>query len=145
MLDSKVIFKSIILPKTFSNMKYITRHTHSSLFCKPCIYWINLGNITHSHSERPKEAWQIWKYFTYKSILLKIFEGGMLIRSQTTTLLQIFYEILLCSQVIFKSMEKADDTFQRNSECQWDKEGHAQYVIYLESSLTYWLSSVVYM
>ena len=34
----------------------------------------------------------------------------MLIRSQTTTLLQIFYELLLYSQVIFKSMRVADDT-----------------------------------
>ena len=68
-----------------------------------------------------KEAWQIRKYFTYKSIFLTTFEGGMLIRSQTTTLLQIFYEILLCSQVIFKSMKVADDTFQRNSECQYVK------------------------
>ena len=42
-----------------------------------------------------------------------------MIRSQTTTLLQISYEILLCSQVIFKSMKVADDTFQRNSECLW--------------------------
>ena len=69
--------------------------------------------LSHSHSDRPKEAWQIWKYFTYKSIFLKTFEGGMLIRSQTTTLPHIFYEILLCSQVIFKSMKVADDTFQR--------------------------------
>ena len=42
-----------------------------------------------------------------------------MIRSQTTTLRQIFYEILLCSQVIFKSMKVADDTFQRNYECLW--------------------------
>ena len=85
--------------------------------------WLCAGtrNLTHSHSERQKEAWQIWKYFTYKSIFLKTFEGEMLIRSQTTTLLQIFYEILLCSQVIFKSMKVADDTFQRNSECLWVK------------------------
>ena len=40
-----------------------------------------------------------------------IFEGEMLIRSRTTTLHQIFCELLLHSQVIFKSMKVADDTF----------------------------------
>ena len=45
----------------------------------------------------------------------------MLIRSQGTTLLQIFCELKLYSQVIFKSMRVADDTFKRNSECEWVK------------------------
>ena len=58
--------------------------------------------LTHLHSDRPKEAWQIWKYFTYKSIFLKTIKIGMLIRRWTTTLLQIFYEILLYWQVIYK-------------------------------------------
>ena len=35
----------------------------------------------------------------------------MLIRSQATTLLQIFCELLLYSQVIFKIMRVADDAF----------------------------------
>ena len=43
----------------------------------------------------------------------------MLIRIQGTTLLQIFCELLLYSQVIFKSMRVADNTFKRNSECEW--------------------------
>ena len=37
----------------------------------------------------------------------------MFIRSPTTTLLQIFCEISLCSQVIFKSMKVADVRFWR--------------------------------
>ena len=45
----------------------------------------------------------------------------MLTRSQTTTLLQIFCELSLHSQVIFKSMKVADVTFWRNSECEWVK------------------------
>ena len=45
----------------------------------------------------------------------------MLIRSQITTLLQIFCELLLYSQVIFKSMKVADDTSKSNSECEWVK------------------------
>ena len=45
----------------------------------------------------------------------------MLIRSQGTTLLQIFCDLLLYSQVIFKSIRVADDTFKRNSECEWVK------------------------
>ena len=40
-------------------------------------------------------------------------------KQKTTTLLQVLYEFLLYSQVIFKSMRLADDTFYRNSECRW--------------------------
>ena len=47
----------------------------------------------------------------------------MLIRSQTTTLLQFFCELFLYSQVIFKSMKVADDTSKMDSECEWVKEG----------------------
>ena len=43
----------------------------------------------------------------------------MLNRSQTTTFLQIFYELLLYSHVILKSMRVADDTLEGNSECEW--------------------------
>ena len=42
----------------------------------------------------------------------------MLNRSQTTTFLQIFYELLLYSQVILKSMKLADDTSEGISECE---------------------------
>ena len=46
----------------------------------------------------------------------------MLTRSQTKTLLQIFFELSLYSEVIFKSMKVADDTFKRSSESEWVKE-----------------------
>ena len=46
----------------------------------------------------------------------------MLERSQSTTLLQQFCELLLYSKVILKSMKVADDTFSRISECEWVKE-----------------------
>ena len=49
--------------------------------------------------------------FRTKAFFWKIFEGEMLTRGQTTTLLQIFCELSLYSQVIFKSMKVADDTF----------------------------------
>ena len=45
----------------------------------------------------------------------------MLNRSQTTTFLEIFYELLLYSQVILKSMRVADDTLEGISECEWIK------------------------
>ena len=45
----------------------------------------------------------------------------MLIRSQATTLLQIFCELFLYSQVIFNIMRVADDAFLWNSECEWVK------------------------
>ena len=43
----------------------------------------------------------------------------MLIRGKVSTLLQIFCELSLYTQVIFKSMRIADDTFQSTSECEW--------------------------
>ena len=49
----------------------------------------------------------------------------MLIRSQATTLLQMFCELLLYSQVILKGMRVADDTFWRNSKCEWVNQLHA--------------------
>ena len=45
----------------------------------------------------------------------------MLIRSQITTLLHIFCELPLYSQVIFKSIKVADDTSKSNSDCEWVK------------------------
>ena len=46
-------------------------------------------------------------------------------RSQTTTLLQLFCELLLYSKVILKSMKVADDTIYRISECEWVKDDGA--------------------
>ena len=46
----------------------------------------------------------------------------MFFRIQPTTLVQIFCELSLYSKVIFKSMRVADDTFWRESECEWVKE-----------------------
>ena len=46
---------------------------------------------------------------------MKIFEGEMLIRNQITTLLQIFCDLSLYSQVIFESMRIADDTLSRGN------------------------------
>ena len=48
---------------------------------------------------------------TYKSIFLKTFEREMIIRSHTTTLPQIIFELSLYSKVTFKNMREADDTF----------------------------------
>ena len=45
----------------------------------------------------------------------------MLEISQTTTLLQLFCELLLYSKVILKSMRVADDTIYMISECEWAK------------------------
>ena len=81
----------------------------------------SVNGSTHYCSQQPKQAWQFWKYFANKSIIWKILEGEMLTRSQTTTLLQILSELTLYSQVMFKSMKVADDTFLRNSKCEWVK------------------------
>ena len=45
----------------------------------------------------------------------------MFIRSHTTTLLQLFCELSLCSQVIFKSKKVADVKFWWSSKCEWVK------------------------
>ena len=45
----------------------------------------------------------------------------MLIRRQTKNLLQIFCEIWLHSQVIFKSMKVADGISRGTLECEWVK------------------------
>ena len=76
-------------------------------------------SLTRLHSEQPKEAWRFWKYFPYKYIFLKTFECEMLIKGQTTNLLQIFCELSLHSEVIFKSMKVADDISRGTLECEW--------------------------
>ena len=48
----------------------------------------------------------------------------MFIRSHKTTLIQIFGKYSLESQVIFKSINVADDTLYRNSECKSVKVGY---------------------
>ena len=47
----------------------------------------------------------------------------MSIKSQTTTPLQIFCELLLYSKVLFKNIKVADDAYERSSECEWVKNG----------------------
>ena len=73
--------------------------------------WTNHKKIflTHLHSEQLKQAWWLWKYFTYKS---------MFTVSHTTTLIQTFCELSLNSKVIFKSKRVADVYFLSNSECE---------------------------
>ena len=53
-------------------------------------------------------------FYLQKHFLKKTSKGEILIRSQTTTLLQIFGELVLHFQVIFKSMNIADATCLKN-------------------------------
>ena len=74
------------------------------------------GTLPRYHENRPD---------TFEGISLvrayfeKIFEGEMLIRTQSSTLLQIFRESMLFSLVIIKSMKVSDENFPGNSECEW--------------------------
>ena len=61
----------------------------------------------------------------------------MLIRRHTTNLLQIFYELLLYSQVIFKSMKVPDDTFWRKSKCEWVNQRVVVSKIYMPGVVQY--------
>ena len=76
-------------------------------------------NLVNYISIFPSNRSQFWKYFSNKSVFRKIIEGYMLNRSQTTTFLQISYDLLLYSQVILKRMRVADDTLEGISECEW--------------------------
>ena len=49
-----------------------------------------------------KRAWLFWQYFCDHSISPNIFVGKMFIRTQPMSLLQNFFEFLICSKVIFK-------------------------------------------
>ena len=71
--------------------------------------------LIHLCSQRPKSAWQFWWNLAGKRTCRKIFEGEMLIRTLSTTLLQIFCKIILNSEVIVKSIIDPDDNFLRNS------------------------------
>ena len=66
--------------------------------------------LTHLHSEQPKRLGDFGNISLKKAFFLKLFEGEMLIRNQTSTLLQIFCKLLIYSHVTFKSMRVADDT-----------------------------------
>ena len=68
---------------------------------------IKFNIFTHIHPERPKQAWQCWKYFTYKHFS----DREMVIRCHTPTLLKIFCELSLYCQVFFKNMRVADYNF----------------------------------
>ena len=87
---------------------------------KPCHvgnHWITLTKYSQISTHVPgfNHFWGFLHhfvlacYFSNKSILWKIFEAEMLLRSQTTTPLQIFCWLMLYSQVIFKSVRVADD------------------------------------
>ena len=50
-----------------------------------------------------------WRYLSEKTIFLKIFNSDMMIRTQPTTLLQIFLEIMLHSRFLFKYSLSPDE------------------------------------
>ena len=58
-----------------------------------------------------KTSLTIWEISYLQKHFLKTFEGEMLIRCQATIPLQLFCERSLYTQVIFKGMRVADDTF----------------------------------
>ena len=67
--------------------------------------------LTHSHLE-----WTILAInltIIVKASFEKIAEGEMLVRTQSTTLFQIFCKIILYFLVIFKSMKELDNIFSK--------------------------------
>ena len=74
------------------------------------------GTLPRYHENRPD---------TFEDIPLvrapfeTIFKGEMLIRTQSSTLLQIFRQFMLYSLAIIKSMKVSDENVPGNSECEW--------------------------
>ena len=71
-----------------------------------------MTSVVNPFTLRAAKRWpdNLGNIFLAKHFFGKIFEGEILSVSQTTILLQIFCELLLDSQVIFKSMKVADGT-----------------------------------
>ena len=65
---------------------------------------------THSGWKQP----DIIFYLAGNSIVKKLFDGEMLIRTLPTTLLQIFCNIILNSKVIDENILDPDDNFERS-------------------------------
>ena len=63
--------------------------------------------LTHSHSGKPKQAWQFWKYSSNKNIFWKIYEGELLTRSKISTLLRIICKFSLYPLVFSKKCESS--------------------------------------
>ena len=57
--------------------------------------------------------------FQVKTELEKYFEGEILIRTLATTPLQIFFKIILDTEVIIKSMIDPDDNFASKNSQAW--------------------------
>ena len=57
----------------------------------------------------PKTTLLLWWYLSNKSIYQKIFQEEMLVRTHTTSLLQIFSKVLLYFNVITEILIEADD------------------------------------
>ena len=62
----------------------------------------------------PPPRWSFWWNLSCESIVRKISEGETLIRTQSTTLFQIFYKIIFNFQVISKSIVDPDDNIKRS-------------------------------
>ena len=68
-------------------------------------------SLTHSDTERPKQARRFWNILHTIAFFWKTFEGEMLPVRQTTNLLGIFCEPPLYSHFIFRSMGVTKDNF----------------------------------
>ena len=75
--------------------KYFLFHTWSIVISSLLCY------LTHQYSHRPKTA-RFWRNLASKSIVRKIFDVEMLIKSLPITILEIFFKIILNSKVITK-------------------------------------------
>ena len=102
----------VLLLEPFSSQNMVSSGVLTSFSSKPASCEskaiITLAINTQSSQNRPYNYGNI---FLTKAFFWKIIERETLKRDQTTTLLQIFCELLLYSQVILKNMGVADDTF----------------------------------
>ena len=106
----------------FISLFFILHHRNiqvTSVFLSVLLFAIALFNPFTLRAA--KTGLTILEIFLKQKRFWEIAEVEMLKRSQTTTLLQIFCDLLLYSQVILKSMKVADGTFYGISECEWVK------------------------
>ena len=78
--------------------------------------------LTHSHSEKPKEAWRFCKYFPYKGIFFEnVWRRNIYLKKNNKSPSNILWNFA-SFPVIFKSMKVADNISRGTLECEWVKQ-----------------------
>ena len=69
------------------------------------VFLLLVSSLTHKHSERPKQAWRFWKYFSNISIFWNSSEGEMFIRTKQQLFFKYFVNFHLNPKLFSKVWE----------------------------------------